>query len=136
MRFACLIALVTACVVHAAPPPTAPVTGTTVPPPAGNVSFTATQGDRAECHPGQTCQLACPAGGCDVECAPSSTCQASCDGGGCAMTCPAGATCAFSCNGGGCEQTCAQGTCSMSCDGGGCDVAGGAASPDDHDRDH
>ncbi len=136
MRIACLpFALLAACVVHSSAPPAVPSTGAGVPPAAGTMSFVATEGDRAECHPNQTCQLACPHGGCDFACAPGSTCQASCDGGGCAMQCPAGATCAFSCDGGGCEQTCSQGVCSMSCDGGGCDVEGGAASADDRDQD-
>ena len=124
-----------ACVAHGSNAP-APAHAAPIPPPAGNVTFTATQGDRAACHPGQNCQLACPYGGCDVECEPGATCQASCDGGGCAQTCPAGATCEFSCDGGGCEQTCTQGTCAMTCDGGGCEQVGGATSPDDRDRDH
>jgi hypothetical protein len=131
-----------ACVVHTAPPPAAPQAGVGVPPPAGNVVFEATEGDRADCHPGQSCRLSCPHGSCDVACGAGSTCQASCDGGGCAMSCEAGATCAFSCDGGGCEQSCGQGTCAMSCDGGGCEVAGGVvvheshAEDGDHDDDH
>lgn len=139
VRLACLCALVAGCVAHAAPPPAAPAPGS-VPPPAGNVTFVATEGDRAECHPGQSCQLACPHGGCDLSCAPGATCQVSCDGGGCAMACAAGATCAFSCNGGGCEQSCAGNACAMTCAGGGCEVEGSAVAPPqggdgDHDDD-
>jgi hypothetical protein len=133
MRALLALAFLTACGAHAAPAVQSPATP--MPPPAGDVAFAATEGDRAECHSAQNCQLSCPHGGCDIACAPGSTCQATCDGGGCAMSCPAGATCAFSCDGGGCDQTCAQGICSMSCDGGGCDVSGAASSPDDTDRD-
>ena len=84
---------------------------------------TCTANQNCRCNAGETCDLSCPNGGCQIQCQEGAVCTISCAGGNCQIDCRDNSRCAIDCAGGNCPVSADPGaSIDVNCGGpGGCD---------------
>ena len=84
-----------------------------------------TPNQNCSCNAGQTCDLQCPMGNCQIDCEDGAMCTIGCAGGGCQIDCKDNSRCSVNCAGGNCNVGADPGaSLFVDCGGpGGCDTS-------------